>query len=256
MSCGFSPPVPSLEYAKALGICSSNEGDGIANMMVTIRGSLLGEAVLSMSQSLKEVGCGNYESPDENKIFKKCSPSSLIQLLMDVRFVNQCFFERNQNGFLSTSDFIDDSREIIANLSQVLADSVKDAGEDLLSIESAIAERHSQIFISCGLFLSSIFGGEGDDDHSHPSGYPLTNGVGGTSQSLSSSSFVTNPLASSRRFSLLPIQAEKSLTELQLRGRYGKKVREEKESNKDVSSGNALGSGFGFLSSMLSNKTR
>lgn len=250
------PPVPSLEYAKALGICSSDEGDGIANMMVTIRGSLLGEAVLSMSQSLKEVGCGNYESPDENKIFKKCSPSSLIQLLMDVRFVNQCFFERNQNGFLSTSDFIDDSRKIIANLSQVLADSVKDSGEDVLSIESAIAERHSQVFISCGLFLSSIFGGEGDDDHSHPSGYPLTNGVGGTSQSLSSSSFVTNPLASSRRFSLLPIQAERSLTELQLRGRYGKKVREEKESNKDLSSGNALGSGFGFLSSMLSTKTR
>ena len=74
--------------------------------------------------------------------------------------------------------------------------------------------------------------------------------------SSSSQSFMLNPLPSSRRFVLLPIQAEKSLTELQLRGKYGKKSQEDKTSSKDgTSSGNALGSGFGFLSSMLT-KTR
>ena len=246
------PPVSSLDYAKSLGICFS-EGDEIVNMMVTIRGSLLGEAVLSMSQSLKEEVCDSHGGADKSEILKECSPSSLIQLLMDVRFVNRCFFERNQNGFLSTSDFIDDSRGIMTQLSQRLSDYVKAAVEDGLSVDRAISERHSQVFVSCGLFLSSIFGEDDHDKHSSLSDF-VSNGVGGTSLLLSSS-LVTNPLTSSRRFTLLPIQAEKSLTELQLRGRY-KKVREEKESNKDVSSGNALGSGFGFLSSMLSTKTR
>jgi len=246
------PPVPSLDYAKALGICFSKE-EKIVNMMVTIRGSLLGEALLSVSQSLKEEICDNYGDADECEILQKCSPSSLIQLLMDVRFVNRCFFERNQNGFLSKSDFVDDSRGIMTHLSQRLSDSVKAAAEDKLSIDRAISERHSQVFVSCALFLSSLFGEDGHDENSLIDTF--SNGVGGTSLLLSSS-LVTNPLSSSRRFTLLPIQAEKSLTELQLRGRYGKKVREEKETNKDVSSGNALGSGFGFLSSMLSTKTR
>jgi hypothetical protein len=247
------PPVPSLDYAKALGICFSQEGEHAVNMMVTIRGSLLGEAALSMSQSLKEEVCGNCDSVDKSEILEKCSPSSLIQLLMDVSFVNRCFFERNQNGFLPTCDFIDDSRGIMTALSQRLSDSVKIAVEDGSSIEGIVAERHSQVFVSCGLFLSSIFGEDGVD-HSSPSD-PDSNGVGGTSLSLSTSAVII-PLASSRRFTLLPIQAEKSLTEVQLRGRYGRKVREEKGINKDVSSGNALGNGFGFLSSMLSTKTR
>ena len=245
------PPIPSMDYAKALGICYSEEEETV-NMMVTIRGSLLGEAVQSMSQSLKEEICNMDGGTDKGEVLKKCSPSSLIQLLMDVRFVNRCFFERNRNGFLSTSDFIDDSREIMAQVSQMLSNSVNTAVEDGSDIDSAISERHSQVFVSSGLFLSSIFG-EDDDENISP--LSDSNGVGGTSLLLSSS-LVTNPLASSRRFTLLPIQAEKSLTELQLRGRYGKKAREEKESNKDVSSGNALGSGFGFLSSMLSTKTR
>jgi len=247
------PPVPSLDYAKALGICFSDEEETV-NMLVTIRGSLLGEAVLSMSQSLKEEVYGTHGGADKSEILKQCSPSSLTQMLMDVKFVTRCFFERNQNGFLSTSDFIDDSRGIMTQLSQRLSDSVNAAVEDGLSIDRAISERHSQVFESCGLFLSSIFGEDGNGKIS-PLSDNISNGVGGSSLLLSSS-LVTNPLASSRRFTLLPIQAEKSLTELQLRGRYGKKVREEKESNKDVSSGNALGSGFGFLSSMLSTKTR
>jgi hypothetical protein len=63
-----------------------------------------------------------------------------------------------------------------------------------------------------------------------------------------------NPLTSSRRFILLPIQVEKSLTELQLRGKFGKKTQEEMQSGKDSNS-RALGASFGFLSSMLT-KTR
>ena len=251
------PPVPSLEYAEALGIsCTETE---IPNMMVTIRGSLLGEALNSMSHSLKQ---GILSTPDDedgvtdDEILKKCAPSSLIQLSMDVKFIHKCFFERNQHGFLMSSDAVNDSREIMDSLSERLIASVGNTLRDGSPINSAISERHAQVFNSCDLFLSSLFGEDPDDKFSSSNG-AATNGVSSSSALLSSSqSFMLNPLPSSRRFVLLPIQAEKSLTELQLRGKYGKKSQEDKTSSKDgTSSGNALGSGFGFLSSMLT-KTR
>ena len=254
------PPVPSLEYAEALGIsCSETE---IPNMMVTIRGSLLGEALSSMSRSLKRGILSKSDDEDgvtdDDEILKKCSPSSLIQLSMDVKFIQKCFFERNQHGFLLTNEAVNDSREIMDSLSESLVASVRNTLRDGSPINSAISERHAQVFNSCDLFLSSLFGEDPDDKFSSSNGSATTaNGVSSSSALLSSSqSFMLNPLPSSRRFVLLPIQAEKSLTELQLRGKYGKKSQEDKTSSKDdTSSGNALGSGFGFLSSMLT-KTR
>ncbi|KAL9185217.1 hypothetical protein ACHAXT_002994 [Thalassiosira profunda] len=90
------------------------------------------------------------------------------------------------------------------------------------------------VFVVSDLFLSSLFG---EDDGA--SSAALTNGA--VEGALSSThEFILNPLPSSRRFILLPIQAEKSLAELlQLRGKYGKKTQEEK------------GGKLGFLSSML-----
>ena len=249
------PPVSSLEYAKALGICVSEQGEETMNMIMMIRGSLLGEAVLSMSQSLEEELSEVSGDTAKSEVLTQFSPSSLIQLLMDIRFVNRCFFERNRNGFLLTSDHVNDSRVIIEDLTEMLSNVASSVVEDVLLIDSAISERHSQVFASFGLFLSSLFGEDDDDDEKRASfSDSISNGNGG--ESLLSSILVTNPLASSRRFTLLPIQDQKSLTDLQLRGRYGKKTREEKESNEDVSSGNALGTGFGFLSSMLSTKTK
>lgn len=254
------PPVPSSEYAERLGMNKQKE---IPNMMVTIRGSLLGEALTSVSQSLKhEMNSTSDEDNDSNgdEKLRKCSPSSLVQLTMDIQFLHQCFFKRNTHGFSSlllknNDTAVDDSQGIMADLSDRVSVSMKDALEkgeaSSVSISGAISERHSQVFKSCDLFLSSLFG---EDDSDTFSSSATANG--GMSSFLSSSqSFILNPLPSSRRFILLPIQAEKSLTELQLRGKYGKKAQEEKASSRDASSGNALGAGFGFLSSMLT-KTR
>ena len=128
---------------------------------------------------------------------------------------------------------------------------IKSVGNDTLRegspTSNAIYERHSQVFTSSDLFLSSLFGEDIDEKFSS------SDGTTSSSALLSSQSFMLNPLPSSRRFILLPIQAEKSLTELQLRGKYGKKNKEDK-ANKDAASSNALG--FGFLSSMLSTKNR
>ena len=65
------------------------------------------------------------------------------------------------------------------------------------------------------------------------------------------------PLSSSRRFALLPIQAERSIAELQTLGRIGKdKMDREAAERADRarSTANAVSSGFGFFSSMLGKK--
>ncbi|KAL9190273.1 hypothetical protein ACHAXT_007484 [Thalassiosira profunda] len=248
------PPVPSSEYAATLGISTSGD-DEIPNMMVTIRGALLGEALTSVSRSLQREILG--ASPDDigtldegEDVLKKCGPSSLVQLLLDVRFVHRCFFERNTHGFVSlTADSINASRATIEELSDRISAGMKSAlggngRSSAASVDSAMRDRHSQVFVASDLFLSSLFG---EDDGA--SSAALTNGAVGGALS-STQEFILNPLPSSRRFILLPIQAEKSLTELQLRGKYGKKAQEEK-GGKDVASGNAIGAGLGFLSSML-----
>mmetsp|Transcript_7841 Transcript_7841/g.10985 ORF Transcript_7841/g.10985 Transcript_7841/m.10985 type:complete len:85 (-) Transcript_7841:186-440(-) len=83
-------------------------------------------------------------------------------------------------------------------------------------------------------------------------------GIPSSSATLSNSaaaSLILNPLPSSRRFVLLPIQAERSLNELQLRGKY-RKDRSEKAGNKEEApvSGGAVSAGFGFFSNMLGKK--
>jgi hypothetical protein len=254
------PPVPSLEYAQTLGI-SLKENEDVPNIMLTIRGSLLSEALTSLSRSLNQQIVSSEENgadtSDRNAKLSKCSPSSLIQMLMDVKFILRCFFERNKHGFGFGDDdcHINYSQGIMVNLSEQLSKCVKLAVVDGTSIDDAIVERHSRIFSSCDLFLTSLFG-ESESDKTSTS-EALANGVGRTSllSASSDSAFLLNPLASSRRFVLLPIQAEK-LTEIQLRGKYGKKAQEEKANNAAASSGNAIGAGFGFLSSMLSTKTR
>lgn len=251
------PPVPSLDYAQTLGI-SMKEKENVSNMMLTIRGSLLTEALTSLSRSLnKEIVASDEDIPNTNggnAKLNKCSPSSLIQILMDVKFIYRCFFERNHHGFGDDGSHINDSQGIIVHITEQLSKCVKLAVVDGTSIDDAISERHSRVFSSCDLFFTSLFGERDSGDSA--SSDALVNGVGQSSLlSVSSdSSFLLNPLVSSRRFVLLPIQAEK-LTEIQLRGKYGKKAQEEK-TNSAATSGNAIGAGFGFLSSMLSTKTR
>lgn len=271
------PPVPSLEHARALGISlsSSNYSKEIPNVMVLIRGSLLGEAMTSLSQALKQEIISTTNDGDSsdgvigdtnnNHVLRKCSPSSLIHFAMDVQFIQRCFFERNQHGFLLASYAVNDSQEIVNSLSERLAESLNNALQDGLSppsssaIKSAISERHLQVFASCDMLLSSLFGEEKNDRSADGVGDAVTANKGVVLSVLPSPQpFIIAPLPSSRRFILLPIQAEKSLTEWQLRGKYGKKgSQEEKGSNssysKDAMGG--LGTGFGFLSSMLT-KTR
>ena len=266
------PPVPSLDCAKALGISiRSDEDRGIPNMLVTIRRSLLCEALTSISQSLEQEitssSCDDCSTNDNgtDQILKKCSPSSLVQLDMDVKFIHHCFFQRHRDDISLQSEESsaadeDESRSTLERLSNRLSADVVDAlGQDAsLAINGAISECQTRVFMSCDLFLTPLFG-----EDTHKGGETSNNSIAALSTSTSSLSFALNPLSSSRRFILLPIQAEKSQSELQLRSKYGNNNQKEKASNsnnigagKDTfsTSGNALGTGFGFLSSMLTKR--
>lgn len=265
------PPVPSEGHAAALGI-SIPEGEEdraesvVPNMLVTIRGSLLGEALSIVCMTLdREMGSKLETSDDDNgfrgedrNILEKFSPSALVQLYTDTKFLHRCFFERNRHGFfLLASDDVDGLQQILNrflnDLSVGMDAALKDEGGSSTARGDAL-QRQAHVFASCDLYLSSLFGEDKRGEFSSS-----TNGAGGVAATFLSSSssqpLAITPLQSSRRFVLLPIQAERSLAELRLRGKYGKKAPEEKAGGKDVSSGNALGTGFGFLSSML-NKTR
>ena len=112
-------------------------------------------------------------------------------------------------------------------------------------------EKHLQALRSCDLFLSALFG-EGETaslSMSALAGAALSGGA--TASDVQT--LLLNPMPSSRRFMLLPIQAERSLDELRLRSKYGKEKEAAAEAEASAPS-SAVTSGFGFFSSMLKKK--
>jgi len=169
------------------------------------------------------------------------------------------------------SNFVDKSKGILEKLVDTVSTHLasSDSGNneedsEMVAIDvpplmdGPMRERHMEVYTSCDLFLSSLFGE--DSSVSSPSAATSLYGMGipSSSATLSNSaaaSLILNPLPSSRRFVLLPIQAERSLNELQLRGKY-RKDRSEKAGNKEEApvSGGAVSAGFGFFSNMLGKK--
>ena len=292
------PPVPTADYASALGI-SIPEGEGVEsvpNMMCTIRGALLEVAIVALAGILVEVilveadnceeeGERNEEEDASGKPWLcACGNSALLQLLLDVTFVDYCFYERNKHGFsvLKLADapsteggaFVGEDREESAVESPrkqlgAAAEAIRGSvNADALTVDvvdkldEMLRERHLCQLASCDLFLSSLFG-EDRAAGSAVTGSAPTYGValsGATASSTTDGAPATlEPLHSTRRFALLPIQAERSLNELQMRGKYGKEKEEEAKAGAlDEGMGGAMSgamsSGFGFLSNMLKKK--
>ena len=254
------PPVPSAEFAGRLGISTSpDEGDGVANVAATVRGSLLGEAVKSVSESLgRELSPTPAPSSDDAGDGTRAdpldgfSPSALAQFSVDLRFLRRCLFGRDRPGPSPPGEERDGPRRrvdsLIERLSSRIAAAAPPGAHDAASFDAAVDERHAGVFSSCDLYLSTLLGEEAGGSASPAPG-------AGPASAPSSHSFLLSPLPSSRRFVLLPVQAGRSLAELQLRGKYGKNKSRDGGDGKELGGGNnALGSGFGFLSSMLSAK--
>jgi hypothetical protein len=259
------PPVPNTKYAVAMGIsCDSGGFESIPNMMRTIRWALLVETLTRLSASLEE------KTDDESEatlvdIGKFCTPA-IIQLLSDVMFIKDMFFRRNCHGFpteiAKIVDYDDEEEMEISKVeaSKVILEEMVNASSSqlaectILNMDDTyheIEETHQMSAMACDLYFSSLLG----DDVSATAQSVLTgDGHLAPSQlgaSSDSPALSHNPLPSSRRFVLLPIQSERSLNELQLRSKYGMDKKKQAEAREDTTAASAVSSGFGLLSSMF-----
>ena len=232
-------PVPSTEYAAAMGI----EGTEIPQMMDTIRWALLSQG-LDAIVSLLDEHVGSAMDGGEVSL-KNSGPSGLTQLKNDLSFIQRCFFERNTHGF-GNRGIENQSKEKLGKLcrnSDTLVRRICDA-----NTLSQIDDKQKHVLDVCDLFLASLFG-EGASS-SVPLGDlgdigSLTAPVGGSS----ANPLLHTPLPSSCRFSLLPIQADRTLSGVQARGKY--KDRDESENRHGNVGTGAVRAGLGFFSSML-----
>jgi hypothetical protein len=109
--------------------------------------------------------------------------------------------------------------------------------------------KHGHVLNSVDLFISILAIDESIS----------TISTGSEGESSTSINLYLQPLSSSRRFNLLPVQADRSLTELQVLGKLerdqkSKSISRRLESIPGSAAANAVSSGLGFLSSMLQGK--
>jgi len=263
------PPVASTDLALHMGMAvtdGKNRTNSIPNMMQIIRGALLEEAVTSVTSSVISILKDDETSTDDNdddeatSRLSKCSTSALLQLQLDITFISHSFFERNHNGFTVSSSGValtneDRSQQCRNHLERLAGDISSYVDHDVVSDPSAVKdsmrEKHLQSLRSCDLFLSALFG-EGEVaslNMSALAGPSSSSSLGGDAPPP-----LVNPLPSSRRFNLLPVQAERSLDELRLRSKYGKEKEDAAEAESAAANASAVTSGFGFFSSMLKKK--
>jgi hypothetical protein len=242
-------PVPSMEYATAMGIVSDDATE-IPSMMDMIRWALLRESLDSVASVLDENVAGALSSLDADKIVSltKSGPSGLLQLKNDLSFIQSCFFERNKHGFgrLSLAKDTDNSKASLTKLSRstdTLVGRVCDA-----TTLAQLEEKRKFVFEVCDLYLSSLFGE--DAATAVPAVGDLGDlSFGGPTLRTGANPLLHTPLPSSCRFSLLPIQSDRTLSDIQLRGKY--KDKDETENRQDAKGGGVMSSGLGFFSSML-----
>ena len=233
-------PVPYEEYAVSMGV----DGTKIPRMIDVIRCALLKQGLEAIVIALDANVKPSIEGTTA-PLLKESGPSGIAQLKNDLSFLQICFCERDTKGFCakeSTESLKQDLQNIIRKV-DVLFRRVCDE-----TMVEQIKQKHEHLFEACDLFISSLFG---EDKSSSPAVPPT--GFGDTSaeiltQTGSKTPLFYPPLASSCRFPLLPIQADRTLSGVQARGKY-------KEKDEGVSRSEMVGSGvragFGFLSSML-----
>jgi len=248
MNCNICPsdtmaPVPTTEYASSLGM-ATKEGEGVPTLMDNIRWALLCESFVGLSAMLEKAVTSEIGADLE-----RSNVPALVQLHVDVSFVKTCFLEKNQNGF-GPDESAKRAAAPTTHLETVIryTDQVLKKACDrntLASLSSITSEKHQRVLETSNLFFSSLFGDDTGASVS-PAG-ELMGSAEGTEP------LFHVPLASSRRFTLLPVQADRSLNDIQIRGKYAKEKEEDTERH-DTRSGNVISGGFGFLSNMLKTK--
>merc|ERR1712238_402705 len=210
-------PVPFNEYAIAMGV----DGAKIPRMIDIIRWALLRQGLEAMTCVLDE-HVGSALKGTTTPAMIESGPSGIAQLKNDLSFFFACFFGRNQHGF-GTDESMDITKK------------------DLQKVERKI----EYVLEACDLFISSLFGEDS------LTAVPLSKleETKGIVPRMGSTPLFHPPLVSSCRFPLLPVQADRTLSGVQARGKY--KEKEENESRSETVGSGAVRAGFGFFSSML-----
>ena len=248
-------PFPSNDYASAMGISVPSDS---MTMVDTLRSCLLIESFSSMSNAVYKFVLDSHNVDEESKL-NDFSPSALIQLLLDVKFVSDCFFKRNNYDLLRASNS-QERRESIVNVKENLNESeafvlsLARERAQTFEVDDCVAmfdSRYSTVYNSCSMFLTSILG----EDHAASASNKENEEDVTTHKDVPS--LIINPIPSSRRFTLLPIQAEQSVKELQLIRNLEKERAEKAESEKmggASAAASAVSSGIGYISSFLKKK--
>ena len=230
-------PVPYKEYAVAMGV----DGAAIPRMIDVIRAALLRQGLTSVMNVL-----GEHVRPaldgTTSPLVRESGPSGIAQLKNDLSFLQTCFCGRDQQGLCA-----DESMELLKQDLKIIIRKVDILFSRVCNVNTAREIEGKQDYASeaCGLFISSLFG----KDVSTSTALPLV-GLGEIApQTGGKTPLFHQPLASSCRFPLLPIQADRTLSGVQARGKY--KEKEEMNSRSERVGTGAVRAGFGFFSSML-----
>lgn len=258
-------PLSSQSYAKEMGIEASS---GMNTMTNLLRSCMVRESLLLLSRSIHTIIMADADGSElgQRKITKCCS-SSLLQILTDVSFISVCYFKQNELDFalekmistdvvageLTSTSVAQHSKHLLEEIENTIKNILGD--DEILGNEkygNIIEQRHKQVLMACELFFAPLFGER----------KLATQGVASLSASsdladFSSVPLVVNPLPSSRRFLLLPIQAERSIKELELLQNLEKERTDKVEAERKsagATAASAVSSSFGFFSSMLNKK--
>lgn len=251
LNCNTCPadsfqPAPTIEYATRLGVNTSSVSS-IPTLLQTLRWALLTESMNIFAYNLRM----GFEHIEKDKGLGRFSPSSIVQLRVDVAFVYRCYTEKQENGTVRASPGV---RKDLLRHQKMLDDFLQSIDlvigrvcrpEFVRCLESKIEEGQSRVLDSSDIFFASLFG---QTDASVSSLGEIV-----PSGSTRSDPLIYMPLGSSCRYALLPVPADRTINEIQLRGKYAKD-REQAEKTQDANKANVVSTGFGFLSSMLKNR--
>ena len=230
-------PVPYKEYAVAMGV----DGAEIPRMIDVIRSALLRQGLTTLITVFGEHVKPALEGTTA-PVMRESGPSGIAQLKNDLSFLQNCFFGRDQPSLSSDNSMLvlkKDLQTIIKKV-DILFRSVCN-----MSTVREIEGKQEYAGEACGLFISSLFG----NDISASNNVSMM-GLGEMStQTGDKTPLFHSPLASSCRFPLLPIQADRTLSGVQARSKY--KEKEEAKNRAETVGTGAVRAGLGFFSSML-----
>lgn len=228
-------PSPNAKYAASLGVLPSKNVN-ISTIVDVMRSALLSYCVCWVASTMND--SLNSVPTTSRSIWASIGVSPAVQLYVNTCFIKSCFVERNKYSMDLVSGMTDIT-QAIREIDSIIADCEKRTATKGNKLVDDLVDK---AFSASSSSLASLLG---DDAWAAVS----ARGELIDSGSLTASSpCFRMPLTSSVRFHVLPVQADRSLTEIQLRSKFAK----EKETSKPESlGGSVMSSGLGFMSSGL-----